>query len=637
MVQLTQEEIVDLTTRVPTPVPFPRDSETAFQLPTLLPNTMYAYNAYLNVKNHYPEPVALSPQSTIPVIDLCSTDEEDEGEAMSSISLLRDENGELVLADDKYWEQNGNKVEEVEPVFCDKISGPNTAVYPVIETPYKTYAQIGSSCFDEDTFTVQYTSEPSLRLSKSVPQDWQTNICMKSPPSASPASAFTHEEKHATYSSALHCNSAEIRNLANSEKRRRVQTKNFSMISSSSEEAFNNDEVEEAHTPFHQHNTAEYLKLYSAYVPLIRTRIDSETQLSLPSSASSTSLTTDFTGAEKSNSKHSFPCTKEKMEVAVKGTTSDTPSFISESDLESVTDGKKSRHPVSSLNHRKEQTLTQVYSTPSKESSHNNVKDACLSLCEEKGKQQTNLLRMIADTSSPVPTHGKSTSLDVDTMDTTVSHHSVPTLPCRRVRYRRKVCSTTPFSTSLAQTLQTDGNVASYVSLQSNLAESVKMHRSKKSIPLRKEQSPSKVVITPLPVTVHTFSQDGEGTAGAPLHCDTADNSKLQHSNRSLPHRRDRTQFAKKRVLEEPQHVEDPDPAVPAPKKPNPRVYKETVPRLESKTQVSAISGTLSLLYNYCPLVYFLLRMFLFPGLVVVHPCMSSSPFIFHKTKCSEI
>jgi hypothetical protein len=591
---------------VPTPDPFPRDSETAFRLPTLLPNTMYAYNADLNVKNHYPEPVALSPQSTIPVIDLCSTDEEDEVDPMSSIPLLRDENGQLVLADDKYQEQNGSRVEEVEPVFCHKTSGRNTAVYPVIETPYETYAQIGSSsCFDEGTLTVQYTSDPSLRFSESVSQDWQTNICMKSPLSISPTPAFTHLEKHITYTSALHCNSAQIPDLASSERKRRMQTKNFNMIPSE-EETFNSDKVEEAHTPFLQYDTAEYLKLYSAHVPLIRTRIDSETktQLSLPSCASAP-LTIDLTDTGKSNSKLSFPCRKEKMDVAVRGTTSGTPSFISESKLESITDSSKSHHPVSSFNHRKEQTLMQLCSTSSEESSHHNVNYACLSLCEEKGKQHSSLLRMIPNMPSPVPTHGKSTTLDVDTMDTTVSHHSVPTRPCRRVRFQRKVCSTSPFSPFLQQTLLTDGNVASYVSLQSNLADSVKMHRSKKSITLRKQQSQSNVVITLIPAMALTFSQDGDGTAYAPLHCDTADDSELHHSNRSLPHRRDRTRFAMKKASEEPQHVEDPDSAAPAPKKPNLRVYKETVPRLESKTQVSAISRTLSLPCNYCPLVSF--------------------------------
>lgn len=601
MMRLTEAEIVGLTTRMPTPHPSPRDSETAVQLPTLLPNTMYAYNAYLNVKNHYPEPIALSPQSTIPVIDLCSTDEEDEVEPITSVPLLSDENGPLVLAEDKYQEQNG--VEEAEPVFCDKTSSSSMAVYPVIETPYETYAQVrrSLSCLDEGTFAAQYPSDPSLRFSESLSQGWQMNICMKTPTSTSPAPAFTSEEKRISYSSALRFNSAEIPvpNLASSERKRRMQTKNSNMMSAS-EETFGGDEVEEVHTPFLQHDKADYFKFYNPYVPLIRTRIDSETkaQLSVQSYASAP-LTIDFTDTEKSNSKLSFPCRKEEMEVSVIDATSNSPSFISEAD------SSKSLHSVSSLNHRKEQTLTKVCCTSSEESSHHNAKDAYLSSYEETGKHHTSLLRMIPNTSSPVLAHGKSTSLDNETMYTPVSHHSVPTRPRRRVRYQRKVSSTTPSSPSLARTLHTDGDVASYASLQSNRTDSVKMHRSKISIPLRKEQSQSKVVITPLPATALTFSEEGDGTAYAPLHCDTEDDPKLQHSNPSLPHRRDRTRYAMKRASEAPQHVGDPDSVVPTPKKPNLKVYRETVPGLESKTQVSSISRTLSLLYNCCPLVSF--------------------------------
>jgi hypothetical protein len=603
--RLTEEEIVDLTTRVPTPDPFPRERETALQLPTLLPNTMYAYNTHLNVKNHYPDPVALSPQATIPVIDLCSTDEEDEVEHITSMSLLSDENGPPILAEDKYQEQNENRVEEVESVFCDIRSSPNMAVYPLIGTPYETYAQIeSSSCLDEGTLTVQYPGDPSLRVSESVSQGWQMNICMKT----SPAPTFTHEEKHVTYSSALRCNSAEIpvANLASSIRKRRMQTKNFNTISAT-EETFDDDEIEEIHTPFLRRDTSDYLKLDSSRVPLVRTRIDSETknQLPLPSCAS-VSVTTDLTDIEKSNSKLSFPCRKEKIGVTVIGTTSDSPSFISESELESITDSSKSHHSLLSLNHRKEHTLTQVCSTSSDEPSHHDVKDAYLSLYEKNGKHQSSFLRMISNTSSPVFMRGESTSLGDDTMNTSVSSHPEPTLPRRRVRYQRKVSSTTPSSPSLARTLHADGNVASYASLQSNLTDSVKMHRSKTSIPLREEQSQPKVVITPLPATAPAFSQEGDGTAYALPHCDMVDVPKVQRSKLSLPHGRKRTRFATKRASKEPQLMEDNDSVVPMHKKPNLKAYRETIPGLESKTQVSAIFKTLSLLYNYCPLVYFL-------------------------------
>jgi hypothetical protein len=569
VVRLTQEEIVDVTARVPTPdQPSAGDGETAFQLPTLLPNTMYAYNAALNVKDHYPEPVPLSPQSTIPVIDLCSTDEEDEAYPVSPVALLRDED------------------EEVEPVFCDKTSGPNVAVYPVIETPYETYAQIetSSSRFDEGALTVQYTGDPSLRFSESVSRDWRTNTSVKSPVSISPAPAFTHPEKHIMYTSALRCNSAEIPDLVSNERKRRLRAENCDVTPSS-----DSDEVEEAHTPFLQHDTAEYHKLYSAHVPLIRTRIDSETRTRL--SCVSTPLTIDVTDTGKYNSKFSFHCRKEKMEVAVRGTTSSTPSCVSESKLKFITGSSESHHPVSSLNHRKEHTLTQCST-----SSDHNVNYSRLPLCDEKGKQHSSLLRMISNTpSSPVPTHGKSTSLDADTVDTAVSRHPVPARPCRRVRYKRKVCSTTPFPPSLQQTLLTDGSVA----LQPNLAESVDMHRSEKSIPLTNERSQSNVVITPVPAAMAlTFSQDRNGTAYAPLHCNTADDSKLHRLNRSLPRRRDRARFATKKASKEPQHAADPESGVPAPKKPHLRVYKEAVPRLEHRTQVSAISRTLAPMYN---------------------------------------
>jgi hypothetical protein len=605
MVRLTQQEIADLTTRVPTPDSFPRDNESAFQLPTLLPNTMYAYNAYLNVKNHYPEPVALSPQSTIPLIDLCSTDEEDEIEPISSVPLMRNDNGQLVLADDKYQEQNKNMVEDIEPLFCDIARGPNTAVYPVIETTYETHAQIGrsSSCFDEGTFTMQYPSDPSVRLKESVPQGLQRNICTRSPLSISPTPAFTHEAKHNTYSSALHCNSAESQDWTSCKRKGRMQTKNFNMISAS-DETFNSDGVEEAHTPFLQDDPAECLKLYSSHVRLIRTKIDSKTktQLSVPSCASA-SLTIDHTDNGKSNSKLSFPCRNEKTKVAVRGTASEAPTFISEVDVEPITGSSESHHPVSSLNHVKERTVPQVCSASSEESIHHNVEDACLSLCEEKGKHEMSLLRM-APNKSPVSTYGESTSPDCETMNTTVSHQSVSPRPRRRVQYQRKVSSNTPYSSSLVQTLHTDGSGASYVSLQSNLADSVKMHRSKKSVPLRKAQPEAKVVITPVPATAFTISQDRDGTAFAPLNCDTTVDPKLEHLNRSLPHRRDRTRFAGKKASEEHQHVEDLDSVVPVRKKPNLRVNKETVPQLESKTQVSAINRTFSLLYS-CPLVSF--------------------------------
>ncbi|PNF19676.1 hypothetical protein B7P43_G16063 [Cryptotermes secundus] len=579
MMRLTEEEIVGLTTRMPTPDPSPRDSEAAFQLPTLIPNTMYAYNAYLNVKNHYPEPIALSPQSTIPVIDLCSTDEEDEVEPITSVPLLSDENSPLVLAEEKYQEQNG--VEDVEPVFCNKTSSPSMAVYPVIETPYETYAQVrrSSSCLDKGTFATRDPSDPSLRFSESVSQGWQMNICMKTPISTSPAPAFTNEEKHITYSSALRFNSAEVPvpNLASSERKRRLQTKNFNMISAS--ETFGGDEVEEVHTPFLQRDKADYFKFYNPYVPLIRTRIDSETKarVSVPSYVSAP-LTIDCTDTEKSNSKLSFPCRKEEMEVSVEDATSNSPSFISEAD------SSKSLHSVSSLNHRKEQTLTKVCCMSSEESSRHNARDAYLSSYEETGKHHTSMLKMIPNTSSPVLTRGKSTSLD-ETVNTSVSDHLMPTRPRRRVRYQRKMSSTTPSSPSIARNLHTDGDVASYASLQSNQTDSVKMHRSKISVPLRKEQSQSKVVITPLPATALTFSEEGDGTAYAPLHCDMEDDPKLQHSNPSLPHRRDRTRYAMKRASEAPQHMGDPDSVVPTPKKPNLKVYRETVPGLESKTQ----------------------------------------------------
>jgi hypothetical protein len=293
MTRLTEDEIIELTTRVPRPESFPRDSGSTFQLPTLLPNTMYAYNTYFNNQNLYPEPVALSPQATIPVIDLCSSDEEDALECVTSKPLLRDESGPLILTADENIKQNGSGEKVVEPVFCDRNSTQNIAVYPLVAT---SCAQIGtsSSCLNGDTFTMPYSSNPSLRVSESFPQNWQMNVCVKTVPS-SPAPVFTNQERLVAYSPAPHCDSegTALPHLLNSERKTTIQTKNFNMTSLS-EEGLDPVVIEEVHSPVMQCDAADYLKLYNSHVTPDRTRIHTETktQLSVPSCAS-TSLNSD--------------------------------------------------------------------------------------------------------------------------------------------------------------------------------------------------------------------------------------------------------------------------------------------------------------------------------------------------------
>jgi hypothetical protein len=599
VVRLTEDDILELTTRVPTPKLMSRDSESTFQLPTLLPNTMYAYNTSLNIKNHYPEPIALSPQATIPVIDLCSTDEEederglDEVEPLPSVPLVSDESGPLILAlaGDKYVEQNESGV-EVEPVFCDKNSASNIAVYPSVETSYETCAQMetSSSCLDDDTFMMQYSNDPSLRFSKSAPHGWQTKTRLKTPPSPSPAPTLTHEEKHVTYSPPLHCNSTDfpLQNLSSSE---RIQTKSFSMTTS--EETFDCDVVEEFHTPLLRHNATDCLKLYNAHVPLVRTRIDTrtKTRLSVPSSTS-TALSSCSTGTEKSNSKLSFPHRKEKMLGKVISTTTDSSLASSESSVEAITGSQKSRCSLPFI-HKKKQTFLKVCSTSSSEESfYHDHTDAHLSLYEGKEKVQNNLLRTVSNTSLPVSTHEDCVLLD-DTMNTTAPHHSVTTLPGTRVQYQSKLSNTTPPSPSPAPVLDTDGSIAVYASLQSDLADFLKTHKSDLSVPVRREQSRSRDIMTPLPATASAFSQGADGITYTPLHRDPLDDTKTEHSNFSSTHKRERTRFATKRASKQPQPVEDSDSLVPGPKKPNLQVYNETVPGMESTVQVSAIGRTL--------------------------------------------
>jgi hypothetical protein len=282
-----EDEIIELTTRIPRPEPFPRDSGSTFQLPTLLPNTMYAYNTYLNNQNHYPEPVALSPQATIPVIDLCSSDEESEVECLASTQLLSGDNGPLISAGDDCLKRTGIGEKEVEPVFCDRNSTQNIAVYPSIETSYAKMGT-GSSCLNGDKFALQYSSNPSLKVSESFPQDWQMNVSMKTVPS-SPAPVFTNEERLTVYSTALHYNSedAALPHMSNSGRKTAIQAKNFNM-NSLSEEGLDSVVIEEVHSPMVQCHASDYLNLYNSRVSPSRTMIHTETktQLSVPSCAS---------------------------------------------------------------------------------------------------------------------------------------------------------------------------------------------------------------------------------------------------------------------------------------------------------------------------------------------------------------
>jgi len=281
-----EDEIIELTTRIPRPEPFPRDSGSTLQLPTLLPNTMYAYNTYLNDQNHYPEPVALSPQATIPVIDLCSSDEESEVECLASTPLLSDVNDPLFSAGDECLKQTGSG-EEVEPVFCDRNSTQNIAVYPSVETSC-AHMGSGSSCLNGDTFAVQYSSNPSLKVLESFPHDWQMNVSMKTVPSST-APVFTNEERLTAYSPALHYNSEDtaLPHISHCGRKTTVQTKNCNMDSLSAE-GLDSVVIEEVNSPIIQCQSDDYFKLYNSRVSPGRTTVHTETktQLSVPSFAS---------------------------------------------------------------------------------------------------------------------------------------------------------------------------------------------------------------------------------------------------------------------------------------------------------------------------------------------------------------
>lgn len=281
------DEIIELTTRIPRPEPFPRDSGSTLQLPTLLPNTMYAYNTYLNNQNHYPEPVALSPQATIPVIDLCSSDEECEVECLASTQLLSEVNDPLFSAGDECLKQTESGEKKVEPVFCDRNSTQNIAVYPSVETSY-AHMGTGSSCFSRDTFAVQYSSNPSLKVLESFPHDWQMNVSMKTVPSST-APVFKSEERLTAYSSALHYNSEDtaLPHMSNCGRKTTVQTKNCNMNLLSAE-GLDSVAIEEVSSPMVQCHSADYLTLYNSRVSPDRTMIHTETktQLSVPSFAS---------------------------------------------------------------------------------------------------------------------------------------------------------------------------------------------------------------------------------------------------------------------------------------------------------------------------------------------------------------
>jgi len=283
-----EDEIIELTTRLPRPEePFPRDSGSTLQLPTLLPNTMYAYNTYLDNQNHYPEPVALSPQATIPVIDLCSSDEESEVECLASTPMLSDVNDPLFSAGDECLKQTGTGEEEVEPVFCDRNSTKNIAVYPSIETSC-AHMGTGSSCLNGDIFAVPYSSNPSLKVLESFPHDWQMNVSMKTVPSST-APVFANEERLTAYSPALHYSSEDtaLPHISNCGRKTTVQTKNCNMNSLSAE-GLDSVVIEEVHSPIVQCHSADYLKLYNSRISPSRTMINTETktQLSVPSFAS---------------------------------------------------------------------------------------------------------------------------------------------------------------------------------------------------------------------------------------------------------------------------------------------------------------------------------------------------------------
>jgi hypothetical protein len=133
----------------------------------------------------------------------------------------------------------------------------------------------GASCLNGDTFPVQYSSNPSLKVLESFPHDWQMNVSMKTVPSSS-APIFTSYNSEDTA----------LPHMSNFGRKMTFQTKNCNVNSLS--EGLDSVVIEEVHSPMVQCHSADYLKLYNSHVSPDRTMVHTETksQLSVPSCAS---------------------------------------------------------------------------------------------------------------------------------------------------------------------------------------------------------------------------------------------------------------------------------------------------------------------------------------------------------------
>jgi hypothetical protein len=133
----------------------------------------------------------------------------------------------------------------------------------------------GASCLNGDTFAVQYSSNPSLKVLESFPHDWQMNVSMKTVPSSS-APIFTSYNSEDTA----------LPRMSNCGRKVTFQTKNCNVNSLS--EGLDSVVIKKVHSPMVQCHSADYLKLYNSHVSPDRTMVDTETksQLSVPSYAS---------------------------------------------------------------------------------------------------------------------------------------------------------------------------------------------------------------------------------------------------------------------------------------------------------------------------------------------------------------
>ncbi|XP_069692758.1 uncharacterized protein ova [Periplaneta americana] len=503
--RLTEDEIRHYTMRAPSP-----ESEGSFPLPTLLPNTMYSYN--MSAAN--PQPIALSPQSTIPLIDLCSTDEEDEDD-------MEDVVPEPIVLEEDQVIQTGT-------VYCDKSGNPTSVTfYPVLHPSYDAFTRVGTdqSCVEGGRFVMSYSSDHSFRYS-SIPRDWPTKVIFKSPPSPSPAPTLDGEED-ITYSSTLNCNFTDISQNKLTHRKERGQSK----MSSESEE-MNGSEGEEL--SLMQYSEADP-KLYKAYVSLSNSRIQPASKTPLVPSSTATSLNCNAESVAKAcdTKLHTNFCCSQRKETG--GSSTEFATSPSECDVENTSDNPKSRH-------RSEQNQTNV----SVDELHQQQSQTDLLSVEEN----------IPVVDNPVPHQSKSFYVDSFMSD----QQSMPSVAQSNEHLQRK-----PLSNAFSASNLQCGSNGSDCEMNSNIIDSPTIFESKlpgslrKEIicdsklqgSLRKERHRSKTLAVTLPSSEPSCTHEESLSTYPPHYVD------FRHERKSLSCRREKTRFATKRASKEPLVLED--------------------------------------------------------------------------------